>query len=118
MTEKPFSETKEGRKLLKDYYTSEELMDLSFKAGQKQQIGEAQQEYVIRERLKARQDALEEVEKIIKEIQNSYPSDLVKKPEKPETQEGKFWMFGQKVWENFRISVLEELEALKKETRK
>jgi len=62
-----------------------------------------------------RTKTLDEVEKIIDSIKNPYPSDLVLNPEKPETQEGKFWMFGQKVWENFRQDIKEELSTLRGE---
>ena len=51
-----------------------------------------------------------DVEKMIDEIRNPYPLDLMKKPI---TQEGRFFKFGNQVHENFRDEIKVTIKELK-----
>jgi len=48
------------------------------------------------------------VKTIVEELINPYPLDLLGSPI-PKGNEGKFWKFGNRVWENFREDILKEL---------
>lgn len=62
---------------------------------------------------KALKEQFQKIKKKIKELRNPYPLDLL---EKKETQEGKFWKFGNKVWNNCKEELLKELNLSSKET--